>query len=251
MDRFGILYFSSTGNGLYLAKRIKERTGGDILYIPAYDGDGSEYERLVIVTPIYSFGLPVPVLDLFEKLNTRSEMIAVQSYGGMVGGANRLLYEYALSRSLNIKSVYTIKMPENYTLVMSPPEFYKKRVLKKAEKKIDVIAAKIIDGQYVIPKKRRTHEKTYLKNKSNWRKIAERFSVTDKCVKCGKCIALCPADNIALKDGKIVFSDRCIACLGCFHRCPNKAIVYKNKDNKKRYVNPNIDESDIGKDFKD
>lgn len=250
MNKLGILYFSSTGNSLYLAKQVKMQMGGDILYIPTYNGNGSEYETILIVTPIYSFGLPVPVFDLFSKLNTDSEVIAIQTFGGMVGGADRLLYEYALKYSLNIKSIYTIKMPENYTLVMSPPEFYKKLILKKVDKKISSIVSKIINNHNEIPKRKSTKEKTYLKNKANWHKISERFSVTDTCVLCGKCIEICPSKNITLQNGKITFSDQCIACLGCFHRCPSKAILYKNKDNKKRYVNPNIVESEIGRNFK-
>ena len=42
------------------------------------------------------------------------------------------------------------------------------------------------------------------------------------------------------------FADRCVACLGCYHRCPQKAIVYKNRKKKDRYLNPNIRESEIG-----
>ena len=65
----GILYFSSTGNSLYIAKKLKEKVGGDVLYIPNYNGDASEFERIIIVSPIYSFGLPTFVYDLLGKLN--------------------------------------------------------------------------------------------------------------------------------------------------------------------------------------
>lgn len=55
----GIFYFSSTGNSLYLSKRIKSKLGGKIIYIPNYQGDASEFEKIIVVSPIYSFGLPV------------------------------------------------------------------------------------------------------------------------------------------------------------------------------------------------
>ena len=51
-----------------------------------------------------------------------------------------------------------------------------------------------------------------------------------------------------MNGGKIVFADKCVACLGCYHRCPKKAIVYKGKKKKDRYINPNVNENDIGKD---
>lgn len=248
-ENLGILYFSSTGNSLYIAEKIKERLGGEIRYIPKYDGTGGEFERIIIVTPIYSYGLPIPALQLLDKLDKQKELIVIQNYGGMIGGADRLFYEYALKAQLIIKSVYTLKMPENFTLFMSPPEFYKNMILKSADSRIGKIIDAIAAKRYVIPKKKKTKERTYLKNKSNWHIIGERFSVNAKCTQCGKCIAICPSQNISLTDGKIAFADKCIACLGCFHRCPQKAIIYKNKDNKKRYVNPLVNETDIGKDL--
>lgn len=249
MKNLGILYFSSTGNSLYIAKKVKEKLGGSILYIPAYGGTCNEFDKIIIVTPIYSFGMPLPVLDLLPRLNKTTEIIVIQNYGGMVSGADKLFYDYAVNLGLNIKSIYTMKMPENYTLVMSPPAFYKNMALNSADKRIFRIISAIKRQDYVIPKSKRTKEETYLKNKANWHLIGERFSVTDKCVKCQKCVSICPAKNITLKDEKITFGEDCMACLGCFHRCPQHAIIYNNKDNKKRYINPNVDENDIGKSF--
>lgn len=243
----GILYFSSTGNSLYIAQKIKEKIGGQIIYIPSYSGDGSEFERLIVVTPIYSFGMPHHVFDLLPRLNHISELLIVQNYGGMVGGADYYVYRYALQNCLNIKGVYTIKMPENYTLTFTMPKWYLKSVLKSADKRIDKVITEIAIGENSVPRKKRTKEATYLKNKGNWHIIGERLSVTENCVKCGKCISICPAQNILFCEGKITFADRCVACLGCYHRCPNKAIVYLKKKKKDRYVNPYVDEKLIGK----
>lgn len=249
MKNLGILYFSSTGNSLYIAKKVKERLGGSILYIPSYGGSCDEFDKIIIVTPIYSFGMPLPVLDLLPRLNKNTEIFVIQNYGGMVSGADRLFFDYATKFNLNIKSVHTMKMPENYTLVMSPPAFYKNMALNSADKKISNILSAIENQNYHIPKNKSTKEETYLKNKANWHLIGERFSVTGNCIKCQKCVSLCPAQNITLKDGKISFGDKCMACLGCFHRCPKHAIIYNNKDNKKRYINPNVAENEIGKSF--
>lgn len=247
MENLGILYFSSTGNSLYIAKKVKETCGGQVLYIPRYNGNGSEFGKIILVTPIYSFGLPLPVLDLLKRLDKNVGLIVIQNYGGMIGGADRLFYEYALKFGLNVRSVYALKMPENFTLVLPPPAFYKNRILKSADKRINAVIDAILRQKYRIPEKKRTREKTYIKNKNNWHFIAERFSVNDTCTRCGKCAAVCPVRNISFSDGRISFGNRCIACLGCFHRCPQKAIVYKKKSGKKQYVNPNINEEEIGK----
>lgn len=249
MKNLAIFYFSSTGNSLYIAKKVKEKFGGKILYMPNYKGDGKEFDNVIIVTPVYSFGMPLPLINLLLNFENGKEIIVIQNYGGMMGGGDRLLYNFAIKNHLKVKSMYAIKMPENFTLVMSPPTFYKNLILKSADRRIDKVLNNIQNKKYKLPGKKKTREKTYLKNKSNWYIIGKRFSVNKNCTKCGKCINLCPAKNIEFKDGKINFGEKCIACLGCFHRCPFHAIIYKNKDNKKRYINPFINENDIGKDF--
>lgn len=244
----GILYFSSTGNTLYIAQKIQRRIGGSIKYIPNYKGDGSEFEKIILVTPIYFYGMPTFVYDIIPKLNKTKELIVIQNYGGMVGGADYFMYQYANEHELNIKAVYVLKMPENFTLTFTVPKFYINRTLKSADKRINNVIDRMISGDYRVPKKCKTKINTYLTNKSNWHLIGEKFSTTDACVKCGKCVSICPADNISLEGGKIVFSNKCVACLGCYHRCPQKAIVYKGKNKRYRYINPNVSESHIGKD---
>lgn len=245
----GILYFSSTGNSLYIAQRIRERIGGQVRYIPKYSGSGNEFEKLVIVTPIYSFGMPACVYDLLPRLDKKKDIVIVQNFGGMVGGADYYIYQYALRNGLRIKGVYTIKMPENYTLTFTMPKFYIKSILKKADKRIDRVISGIESEKVAVPRKKKTKEKTYLRNKSNWHLIGERFNVSEDCVKCGKCMEICPVYNIFLHDGKIAFADRCVACLGCYHRCPKKAIRYLNGKKSDRYINPNVHENQIGRDI--
>ena len=249
MKNLGIFYYSSTGNSLYIAQKVKEELGGKILFIPTYNGNGSEFDNLLIVTPIYSFGMPIPVLDLLQHFEKGRELIVIHNYGGMKGGSDKMFCEYAEKEGLKVKSIFTLKMPENFTLVMSPPNFYKNAILKSADRRITAILNDIAVGKFRIPKKKRTKEHTYLKNKNNWYLIGKRFSVTENCTKCGKCISLCCAHNISFVDGEITFGENCMACLGCFHRCSAKAIIYKNKDNKKRYINPFVDEKLIGKDL--
>lgn len=245
----GILYFSSTGNSLYIAQKVQNRLGGRIIYIPNYEGDGSEFEKLILITPVYSFGMPTFVYDLIPRLNRESELFIVQNYGGMAGGADYFIDRYAEEQGLKVKAVYTLKMPENFTLTLTVPKVYIRRTLKNADKRIDRVINGIGSGDDRKPKKCRTKKQTYFKNKANWHLIGEDFSATEDCIRCGKCISICPANNISMHDGKIFFSNHCVACLGCYHRCPQKAIVYKGKRKKDRYINPNVQESSIGKDM--
>ena len=135
----GILYFSSTGNSLQIAKEVQKRFGGKVMYIPKYQGNGSEFDRIFIVTPIYSYGMPVHVYDLLPRLDKSKEIIVLQNYGGMAAGADYLLFKYVKSLGLNIKSVYKLKMPENFTLTFTVPKFYLNKALKASQKRINKI----------------------------------------------------------------------------------------------------------------
>ena len=245
----GILYFSATGNSLYIAQRLRGRSGGDIRHIPSYDGTGEEFDEIIIVSPVYSFGLPVHVYDLIPRLTKQRPVWIVLNYGGMLGGADGFTYRHCKAHEVDIRGVYSVKMPENYTLVFSVPKFYERATLKAAPKAIDKIASKIEAGIACTPDLKKSSGTAYMKNRPTWHLIVNDFSVSTDCVRCGKCVKLCPMNNISILDGALVFSDRCVICMGCYHRCPQKAIRYKNKKKSDRYLNPDIQESDIGKDL--
>ncbi len=243
----GILYFSSTGNSLYISKCIQEKIKSKIFYIPTYNGDGSEFDRIIIVSPIYSFGLPYHVYNIIPTLSKHTPVEIVLNYGGMISGADYFTYMHAKNSGLNIRAVYTIKMPENFTLSYTVPKFYLNSILKSAPKRIKKVVNFIDNNTVNIPKSKKTKDKVYFKNKSNWYKIGQDFHVNESCISCGKCISLCPINNISFSNNKIVFGDKCVACLGCYQRCKQKAIQYKDKKKSFRYINPYINENDIGK----
>lgn len=243
----GILYFSSTGNSLFVAQMVQNRLSGEIRYIPTYAGNGSEYDRIIIACPIYSYGLPRHVFDLLPRLRGR-QVYFILTYGGMISGADRLAYEYAKENGLDIRGVYTVKMVENFTLIFSTPSFYNKVALRSAPGRIEKIIASIRKDECHIPPEKKTRRQEHETNKANWHMIADDFSVTEDCVRCGKCVDLCPSGNIIMQEGKIVFGQSCVACLGCYHRCPQKAIRYKNRKKLDRYFHPDVQESDLGKD---
>ena len=245
----GILYFSATGNSLFIAQEIQKDLGGSIRYIPKYNGNGEEFDRIIVVSPIYSYGLPVHVYNLLPTISREVPMYIVLNYGGMTGGADRFIYEYATGHGLKVQGVFTVKMPENYTLTFTVPRFYMESTLRGAPRRISKVIDAIEKGEQHIPKPRKTKADVYLSNMGKWHLTAADFSTTADCILCRKCVDVCPVENITIENGKVRFADRCVSCLGCYHRCPQKAIVYKNRTKQDRYINPDIRETDIGKDI--
>lgn len=246
----GIFYFSSTGNSLFITEQIKTELGGEIRYIPKFIGDVNAYDKIIIVSPIHSFGLPTLVYDFITNMKSDKPLYIVLNCGGMRANAQYFAYQLCKKKGLNIRSVQVVMMPEIYTLTFSQPKFITKLVLRKAPKRIKPVIAAIRDDKEIIipkPKKDKWTPK-YLENRKKWNMLAKDFSTTENCTDCKKCIRICPVDNIKYENGRIVFGDKCVACLSCYHRCPEKAIVYKDKRKKDRYVNPLIQEKNIGAD---
>lgn len=55
------------------------------------------------------------------------------------------------------------------------------------------------------------------------------FEVSDKCVKCKKCVHHCPVEAISMVDDQLQFNmDKCIGCQGCVNVCPVEAIKQVN-----------------------
>ena len=50
------------------------------------------------------------------------------------------------------------------------------------------------------------------------------YHITDECIACGACQAVCPVDAISEGDGKFVIDpDLCIDCGSCASECPVEA----------------------------
>ncbi|MBR5518607.1 MAG: 4Fe-4S binding protein [Clostridia bacterium] len=52
------------------------------------------------------------------------------------------------------------------------------------------------------------------------------YKITDECISCGACAAVCPAECITEGDDKFVIdADKCLECGACAGECPVGAPV--------------------------
>lgn len=55
-----------------------------------------------------------------------------------------------------------------------------------------------------------------------------RPQLTGVCIKCGRCIKVCPAGAISIEEGKALFNkEKCVSCFCCMEVCPQDAIEMK------------------------
>lgn len=86
-------------------------------------------------------------------------------------------------------------------------------------RKVDVAKKEGLIRSLLLPFLTRTFDR-----KKARRRPAPEFDAS-LCIRCKKCIDICPAGALSLKDGKVVINrEKCIRCYCCHEMCPKGAI---------------------------
>ena len=243
-----ILYFSGTGNSKYVAKRIADALGDALVNlndrIKASDTSLVETgERVIIVTPTYAWRIPRVVCDWLRKTELRGAKRAwfVMTCGSEIGNADKYNREFCTEKGLSCMGTAQIVMPENYIALFSAPDKQEaKAIVENAKPAIRSIIDCIRNGME-FPAPRNNLYDRFMSSAVNpifYKKIvkADAFTVSDACIGCGKCVQLCPLNNIRLDKDKPVWGSNCTHCMACICYCPKEAIEYgKRSVGKPRY----------------
>lgn len=250
-----ILYFSGTGNSEYAAKRIGRELDDKVLNLveKIRSRDFSEMHSgnaWIIVTPAYAWRIPRIVREwlLNTTLTGNKNIYFVMTCGGSIGNAGRYLEKLCRTKKWNYMGCKEVLMPENYIAMYSAPT---------QEEALEIIhqADSVLDETALTIKKRKKFPQPALTIKDRIDSgiintafyplfvHAKKFYTTDACISCGKCVHVCPLDNIQLKNGRPLWGENCTHCMACICRCPSEAIEYgKHSRGLTRYVCPAGDE---------
>ena len=243
-----ILCYSGTGNSRYIAHRIADALGDRLLSmndrIKAGDTSPIEVnERLIIVTPTYAWRIPRIVRDWLTKTEFPGAKRAwfVMNCGSEIGNAAKYNRTLCREKQLSYMGTAQIIMPENYIAMFDAPRAEEARqIVDRAESDIDRAATAIAENQAFPPPRDNLYDR-FMSGPVNpifyaFCVKAKAFTVSDACIGCGKCAALCPTNNITIQNGKPVWGGDCTHCMACICYCPAEAIEYGKKSlGKPRY----------------
>ena len=243
-----VLYFTGTGNSRYLARRIAEG-----LDTPLYDlntcikaGDTAPVQTgqdVVLVTPTYAWRIPRVVSEWLGKtaLTGAERIWFVMDCGSEIGNAAKYNQQLAAQKHLRYMGTAQIIMPENYIAMFNAPQAEEaRRIVEQAEPALQKVLAQVRAGQEFSPLRDTLYDR-FMSGPVNpvfYRFFvkAEAFRATDTCIGCGKCVELCPLNNIHLENGAPVWGKNCTHCMACICDCPKEAIEYgKKSKGKPRY----------------
>lgn len=238
-----ILYFTSTGNCLMVAKKIR---GEKILSIPnALNTNKLKFtdDAIGLVFPVYGLSVPPIVIEFLEKAELHTDYLyAILTYGTYDAGAVQQLEQIAERTKHHFSYINCLHMQENYL-----PGFDMKRQKQPSnqQEKLNMLIDDIRERKQFIKNNSwfdrfmtKTHQSNY--HYKRGASITSEVHINDLCIGCGACAKLCPTKNITIENGKPVFGPDCLSCLACVQNCPNCAIHLDREKSGERYRNPEI-----------
>lgn len=235
-----LLYFTSTGNSLYAAKKFH----GERHAIPQLLKSTKRYfkdDSIGIVVPCYYFGIPRPVEEFLKETTLDTPyLFGILTYGGYLGNAFRLLEKNLSTKSVRFSYLNKVAMVDNYL-----PLFDMKKELESLpSRNVDQCLESIVTdveakkAQKIPPNPLQIALTKYWQKKyrNRLKNAYKNFSVNPDCNLCGICKSVCPVDNIVLESAPL-YSHKCIECCACAHHCPRNAItITGEKNHKARFI---------------
>lgn len=248
-----IYFYSGTGNSYRMAEKLKEKladcelaaiTSHTELEIP------SGYERIGFVLPVYFQGIPKILADFLNHAKFPQQKdtyyFAIATYGAIYGNAIALTASLLSQKGITLNYGRNFKMFSNYVVMYDMSKKVEK-ITERTEKKAEPVIADILGKKRNrIPKMCSVLHWYYEKQIGRVEKADLHFYVSNACVGCGRCAAVCASGNITMKDGRPEFTHHCNQCVACIQYCPQKAINYKNlTQNRGRYTHPAVKYQDM------
>jgi len=230
------------------------------LYEIINDGDAfskDECDLMGFFYPVWGSEPPDPMVEFREKMPEvdGKKLFLVGNCAAFTGDTGVHWKKIMDKKGYDVFYLDHIIMPTNINIPWLPENYWKrvpledelKKILDKAERKLNKVCKAILNGENKIegtgPIARLggTLQREFYWTADGYK---SHFSANkEKCIKCGLCRKICPTENISIsEDGDISFGKKCILCVKCFNLCPVNAILIceKSIDDKKyrRYKGP-------------
>ncbi len=269
-----IFYFTGTGNCLQVARELAARFPEDVnlirvcsdtLYLAKEKYSG----RIGIVYPTYSNTMPIMLKNFLEELQVEDTpdnyIYTVCVHGGMPGRVHVFLESVFRRKGTPVNGAFLVRLPHNGIVIFDAEPEEKQRLWfeglpARVQEIVDAVMAetpvtcgntspspKAIKALGLkLPPGPPPDEQMAPNPIFDPQKREKEFFADERCIGCGTCVSVCPADNIVLEDGHPVWKGHCESCMACFQWCPAECVQFADQtQSRRRYHNPNIKLNEI------
>ena len=149
-----VLYFSGTGNSYYIAKKIAELLGDQLVSIAdlvrsrKYAIHVEKEETIGFVYPVHACAPPDLVTNFIKELTienyNQNYMYSVYNCAGTPEYTSRIMKETCEKRGYELSGFYEVLMPGNYVTVKKHlPEEKARKYLQEADGRITTIVEEV------------------------------------------------------------------------------------------------------------
>lgn len=235
-----VLYFTGTGNCLYVARQLAGKEG-EILSIPQLMRKKQfeiEADEIGLVYPIYGHMPPYMVREFIKKAQLKAEYkFAVLTYGMRKCNAVEIWDGISRKAGNVFDYIGTIVMVDNWlpNFDMNDQMKIDKHILENLAKITSDLSNRRRWHEPVTQEEREQHEGfmslSGLDPEVGFLMKADRsFRVTDDCIHCGICTYVCPRGNYELTGQGVKMQGDCEFCFACIQNCPQRAIQFKKNE---------------------
>lgn len=245
-----ILYFTATGNSLYVARELTD-SNEQLLSIPQMVKVGRydfEADEIGVVYPIYGHMPPNTVREFIKRANLKANYkFAILTYGNIKSSASEIWNNLTRSIGKPFDYIATIIMVDNWLPHFDMNEQMK--IDKHIPENLQRISADLAQRKQwcePVSKAERTLHDNWLKEVGmnpdiGFLKRSEiYFDITASCIGCGICNDVCPRGNYKFTSNGIQTEGDCDFCFACIQNCPQKAIRFKKIENDPQLANDEL-----------
>ena len=233
------IYLSGTGNTKYCVERLVSLISSSAKAIPLESPDViteiQQNEEIFIGYPTQFSNAPYMVRDFIKKnagIWKHKKILCIATMGAFSGdGAGctaRLLKKYGAT----ILGGVHIRMPDAVcdSKLLKKTMEENRGIIARANEKIENIASQIIKGGYPQEGITPIAHLVGLFGQRLWfyqktKDYSDELKINTNCIGCGKCVSVCPMNNLFIKDNQAISNKRCTMCYRCISLCPKKAIT--------------------------